>query len=302
MSRVVPRYRLFGLSIESELPLPELVGQQQQQDANGREADISIRLGSAGEGDARGYNLDIDDVARFVIAGGRSITIDPAPGVGEADIRLFLLGSAMGAALHQRGILPLHANAVVVDSKAVAFTGRSGAGKSTLAAWFHDQGHQILADDVCVIRIGSEGHPWAYPGLPRLRLWEDALAASGRDAAHHTPSFHVSGDDRRKFDVRIPAGGIAGEPLPLAALFSLEESDEFAIERLSGSAAVEAISANTYRGQLIAEVGDSAAHLAACVTIARTVPIMRLQRPFDRGKFDAQCREIIDHCLAMPSG
>ena len=58
----------------------------------------------------------------------------------------------MGAALHQRGILPLHANAVEIDHRAVAFMGASGAGKSTLAAWFHDQGYPILADDVCVIR------------------------------------------------------------------------------------------------------------------------------------------------------
>lgn len=294
------RYRLFGLLIESELPLPELAGQQQ--DGAEQEADITIRLGSTGNENGSAFKLDIDGVARFVIAGGRSITVDPAPGAGEADIRLFLLGSAMGAALHQRGILPLHANAVVMDSKAVAFTGRSGAGKSTLAAWFHDQGYQILADDVCVIRIGAEGRPLAYPGLPRLRLWEDALAASGRKAADHTPSFHVSGDERRKYDVRIPVEGIAEEPRPLAALFSLEEGDDFAIERLGGSAAVEAISANTYRGRLIAEVGDPAAHVEACVTIARTVPIMRLQRPFDRDLFDAQCREIIDHCLALPSG
>ena len=79
------------------------------------------------------------------------IVAEPRQGVPDSNVRLFLLGSAMGALLHQRGLLPLHTNAVEVGGRAFAFMGKSGAGKSTLAAWFHDRGFRIVADDVCVV-------------------------------------------------------------------------------------------------------------------------------------------------------
>ena len=127
--------------------------------------------------------LTIPDVARYRIEGGTEIVVDAHPSAPDRNIRLYLLGLAFGALLHQRGLLPLHANAVEVDGKAVAFMGESGAGKSTLAAWFHDRGHRIVADDVCVVGFSKGGQAFAHPGLPRLRLWDEALEASGRSAA-----------------------------------------------------------------------------------------------------------------------
>ena len=295
------RYRLFGLSIESELLLPEMA--REPVDGEGGPPDLSIRLGDTPDGASRGYILNIDEVARFIITDGRSITITPAERAGEREIRLFLLGSAMGAALHQRGILPIHANAVEIDGRAMAFMGPSGAGKSTLAAWFHDQGYRILADDVCVIRADEREGAVAYPGLPRLRLWQDALEASGRATADHVPSFHGSADERQKYDVPIAPAGAASDPLRLAALFVLESGCELSIERLGGSLAVGAISANTYRGRLIQQVGDPKAHFAACIAIARTTPVLKLSRPFDRNRFAAQCAAILDYCRSrLPSG
>src|SRR5687767_37791 len=91
--------------------------------------------------------LRIPEVASYRID-ATSILVSPAPAVPEQNLRLYLLGSAFGALLHQRGLLPLHANAVEIDGKAVAFMGASGEGKSTLAAWFHDRGFNIIADDV----------------------------------------------------------------------------------------------------------------------------------------------------------
>jgi hypothetical protein len=199
----------------------------------------------------------------------------------------------MGIALHQRGLLPLHANAVEIDGSAIAFMGQSGSGKSTLAAWFHDQGFRILADDVCVVRPTADGPPTAYPGLPRLRLWQDALEASGRSVDDHPLSFHLDGDDRRKYDVRIPQDKVSNAPVPLRALFVLEKAEEMAVERMSGAAAVEAISANTYRGGFIPEVGDSAMHLRSCVDVARRVPVFRCKRPFDRESLQNQFREML---------
>ena len=68
--------------------------------------------------------------------GGNRISFSPAAGAEETAVRLYLLGTCMGALLFQRKLLPLHGSAVVINGKAYAFVGDSGAGKSTLAAAF----------------------------------------------------------------------------------------------------------------------------------------------------------------------
>ena len=288
------RYSLFGLCIESEIALPEMRGQPAADPAG--PVDLAVRLGPGGESD--GFAFDVTDIALYTIYGGRLITVTPADDAGEREIRLFLLGSAVGIALHQRGILPLHANAIDIDGSAVAFVGKSGSGKSTLAAWFLDQGHRILADDVCVVRI-EDRVPYAYPGLPRLRLWQDALEASGRSAGDHPLSYHPESDSRRKYDVKVGSEKLASLPLPLRAIFFLEEGAQFAIDRICGAEAVEAISENTYRGEYIPEVGDLTAHFDACVQLARGIPIFRLVRPFDRASFDSAAANILAFCQSI---
>ena len=121
-----------------------------------------------------GALLVVDKTARYFVADGSRIVVQPEEGASSRNVRLFLLGSAFGLLLHQRGLLPLHANAVEIDGRAVAFAGGPGAGKSTLAAWFSDRGFALIADDVAVIDFEGKT-PIIQPGLPRLRLWERAI-------------------------------------------------------------------------------------------------------------------------------
>ena len=53
------------------------------------------------------FLLKLDDIARFLVQHGEEILIQPAAESDEDGIRLFLLGSALGALLHQRGRLIL---------------------------------------------------------------------------------------------------------------------------------------------------------------------------------------------------
>jgi hypothetical protein len=238
-------------------------------------------------------------VGRYLIREGRQIVIDPAPGASERNLRLFLLGSAIGALLHQRGLLPLHANAIDLGRRAVAFSGHSGAGKSTIAAWFHDRGYPILADDVCVIGFDGAGRALAHPGIPRLRLWREALEASGRDTGAYDRSF----DDLDKYDV--PTGTSAQlDPLPLAAIYLLRKADEDggdgAVDRLTGVDAVDTLMSNTYRGAYLRTIGRTAEHLAACLRVVRAVPVFRAQRLWGFERFDEQAQRLHDHAIAQP--
>lgn len=85
--------------------------------------------------------LKVDGVANYWVKEGREIVIEPGPAAEAGDVRVFLLGSAFGALLHQRGLPPFHAGAVAMEGKAVLLAGRSGVGKSTLAAELCRRGH-----------------------------------------------------------------------------------------------------------------------------------------------------------------
>lgn len=296
-------YRLFGLDLRSEIDLDGVASP-----AEAAEPDVDIIIGTIAADEPRpGYSLtpegtllNVTKVGRFLIRDGRQIVIEPAPGATERNLRLFLLGSAIGALLHQRGLMPLHANAIDLGGRAVAFSGHSGAGKSTIAAWFHDRGHRILADDVCVIGFDKGGRALAYPGIPRLRLWREALEASGRD----TENFDRSFDDMDKFDVPTNAGADP-KPLPLAAIYLLrkveEEAGGAAIDRLAGVDAVDALVSNTYRGAYLATIGRTAQHLATCLNVARTVPIFRARRLWGFDRFDDQALQLYDHAQVQPA-
>ena len=289
-------YSLFGLHIRSDLRLPELHAVTLASDPQ-----VNVRLGpvaSAGQVGLvpieKGAQLTIDQIARYAITDGSTITIDREADVPDANVRLYLLGSAMGILLHQRGLLPLHANAVEIDGQAYAFTGASGAGKSTLAAWFHDHGHRIIADDVCAISFDQDQSPFVAPGLPRLRLWREALERSGRDAAAFERSY--AGDDSwDKFDVPLPHGSTIPGPVPLAGIYVLVKGNALEIARLQGIEAIEAMFANTYRGVHVPEFGDVGQHWRSCVRLASHTPTFQLIRPWDLDSLVDDIPKLVSH-------
>jgi hypothetical protein len=294
-------YRLFGLNLASEISLAGVAPPVEAE-----AADVAVVFGQVPPGDyPPGYSatpdgtmLAVTKVGRYLIRDGREIVVEPAEGASERNLRLFLLGSAIGALLHQRGLLPLHANAIDLGGRAVAFSGHSGAGKSTIAAWFHDRGYPILADDVCVVGFDEAGRAIAYPGIPRLRLWREALEASGRDAGAYDRSF----DDMDKYDVPTETGSTQ-EPLPLAAIYLLRKAGEggdAAIERLAGVDAVETLMSNTYRGGYLKTIGRTGEHLAACLRLVRAVPVFRAERLWGFERFDGQARQLHDHAGEQP--
>lgn len=294
-------YKLFGLRLRSEWLLPELsaCGAQEAPDIVivRRAIPPGLPHGPMLQMMDDGVLLTIEGVARYWIAEGASIGVDPETGARDENVRLFLLGSAMGILLHQRGLLPLHANAVEVAGRAIAFVGRSGAGKSTLAGWFHDSGHRVIADDVCVVRFNAAGEPFATAGIPRLRLWKDALLASGRSPDDYRLSY--AGDENyEKYDV--PLGKCEDAPeLRLAAIYQLEEGSEFAISALNGVAAAQTLFANTYRGAFVQLTGKPRDHWDACLRLLARTPVFRVSRSWGLLGLPDETASIIAHAQSL---
>ena len=293
-------YAVFGLRVRSDIALPELHRAEGSADP-----DVTIRQGKIDDANRTAGLHVIDgavlfvapDAARYRIADGSEILVEPNKGAPDRNVRLYLLGSAFGALLHQRGLLPLHANAVEIGGRAFAFMGVQGEGKSTLAAWFHDQGHRVIADDVCVIRLDGD-LPQAVPGLPRLRLWDDAIAQSGRKPAELLRSY-AGDEDWNKFDVPVDPQRSVRDEVPLGAVYLIESGSDFSVERLAGLESAQVLFEHTYRGGYLDAANGQKTHWQATVDLVRKVPVFRLARKRGFDVLDAQAQLIRSHAAAL---
>ncbi|HUP01090.1 MAG TPA: hypothetical protein VM737_06170 [Gemmatimonadota bacterium] len=94
--------------------------------------------------------------------------LDPALGFA---IEIFLLGIVLAYWLERRGSPMLHASAVAIEGRAVAFLATNRAGKSSLAATLMQVGHPLLTDDL--LRLDVNETVAAYPGYPQMRMWPE---------------------------------------------------------------------------------------------------------------------------------
>ena len=121
--------------------------------------------------------LNIPDVAKFLISKGQQIFISKTSENYsiEEPIRTYLLGSAIGALLIQRGILLFHGNSLEKNGRAIICLGDSGVGKSTIAYQLMKDGWNLISDDLVALDLDNN----VLPGIPRIKLWEDAISHFG---------------------------------------------------------------------------------------------------------------------------
>ncbi len=277
----------YGWSIRSALPLPELMAVEAAFTEN--EADVVIRLGKiatapfATNGAARrlqatagGIYLFWQGVGLFLVHGGREMVIDPAPGVTEDTLRLFILSTPLALLLQQRGLAVLHASTAVIAGQAIAFAGEKGAGKSIMAAALHARGHELLADDILAINMLPEC-PLALPGFPYLKLWPDAVAALGY-APEMWPRLHPQAEKR---GCRLTAR-FATASVPLKSIYLLKQGQELKIEPLCPREALLELLPHWYGArfgpELLQELGLST-HFLQCATLVNKINVYRLERP-----------------------
>jgi len=280
------RYSLAGLTIDSELPLPELLPAEAT-----RLADVRVRvccgfqspsiLDDLGDGwwvSPDSVLFEIPGTGRYLVRGGMEILIDPASDANPASLRLFLLGSAFGALFHQRGLLPLHAGGVVTRHGCCAFGGDAGAGKSTLTAHLRARGYRSLADDV--LALDQSGVvPMALPGFPQTKLWADAADKLGVDLVHCEQVDEL----RDKYYVEIERSlSFCDAPQPFWRLYVLAEGDcAPTILQLGHAEAMAELTRNTYRAFLLEPMQRLAAHFAQCANLVGKVGVFRLTRRRD---------------------
>ena len=303
----MPLYRISGLTVAAEMELPGVValsGPPAPEDVEIRNRPVPDELpgvatrGPIWEMDRRRFLLRLPGIGRFLADSGRTLDVEPEHGTHAADSMPFVLGTAFGALLHQRGKFVLHASAVAVDGKAYAFCGRSGIGKSTLAAALCRAGCRFISDDMSAIDLDEFGEPVLWPDGRRLKLFDDSvslcnLGDSRREAVRSRIGKHY---------VEPPSTTVDG-PVPLGAVYILHEpavASPSAIERLSRLDAAQMLLLQTYRRRMVLAMGGAATQVRITGSILRSVPVFQLTRPGDTDGLASAIDQLQAHWRALP--
>lgn len=236
-------YSALGVTYKPE----ELTYESSYTDDSGSPA---LRIWKSGDG--LYLRLAYYDGTQFWLerAGKEIWAIWPEPSTLE-DASSYLLGPVLGVVLRLRGVTCLHASAVALDGRAVAFVGTEGAGKSTTAAAFAREGHGVLSDDVVALCENESGF-LVVPAYPHLCLWPDSVATL-YGSADALPHFST-GWEKHRLSVEDGKIRFEKQSLPLGAIYLLgERRSDLApfVEGIRPQAALLSLVADTFANKIL---------------------------------------------------
>ncbi|MGQ0764483.1 MAG: hypothetical protein ACT4OZ_02340 [Gemmatimonadota bacterium] len=160
-----------------------------------------------------GLRVVFSDSGSFDITNSASVISWVPNGDSNPELaRLDFLGRVLAVALHERGLLSLHASAVEIDGRAIGFVAAKGSGKSTLALALLEHGARLLTDDTLPVDTARAA---ARPGVHSIRVWNDSRER-----------FSGVGEARVGLAEKFTFSGLVGDALcrsqvPLDALYAL---------------------------------------------------------------------------------
>lgn len=259
------RYKAFGRNIISDILIREFI----EASSEGL-PEILIQSGKNALAD---FILSIKSVGTFYISKGSEILYQAEANIHPDVFRLFLLGSAMGALLQQRGLVVLHGNALSWKGDSCEiYVGHSGAGKSTMAAYAWQQGAHILADDICAIEFDEHGCPRVIPSYPQLKLWQNT-ADLLRIETNALP--RVRPEDE-KYALRIEAQ-FCDMLLPLKTIYQIQP-DLKEPQEVRGVAKIRLLMEQSYRAHFLSKMKREQAYIQRLIYLAGRVQIKQLPR------------------------
>jgi hypothetical protein len=281
-------YKAFGLSIHSVIPFQELPVHSSLETRIDIHIDIdpSIERRNDSLESNRLYVVKADfimfqvpNVATFLIENGNTILVSPIEGSNMDQVRLFLLGTCMGAILIQRRILPLHGSAVEINGKAYAIVGESGAGKSTLASALLSKGYKLLSDDIIPVSLDEFKEPIVTPAYPQQKLWQESLDGFGLSSKSYKPIY----DRKTKFAIPV-LSQFSGSSVPLVGIFELvkTETDEARVKPLGKLEVLHTVYHHTYRNPFIDQADLREWHFQMTTQMVHSIEAFRIARPVNR--------------------
>ncbi len=318
-------YSAYGLSLESDSPVPFLVPCDYREppdvrihlhgtvstapiDATERAWYVSESLDATGQpsltiyrsaGDGS-FTLCFVDGVRFVVDARGSVVCARWPRTSSLeDVAIYLAGPVLGFLLRLRGVVSLHASAVAIGDRTVAFVGSAGSGKSTAAAAFATLGFPVLTEDIAVL-VEYDGGYAIRPGYPHVALWPDSASALV-GAPDALPPF-TPGWDKRCLDLTATDGFVRGL-LPLSAIYLLSNRPGSGVPHIATPRRADAVMAllgNIYGNRLFHQE-LRVKELDTVRSLAAAVPVREALRSADLGALTTFCEVIVEDLSSSAS-
>lgn len=286
-------YKVFGLIIQSEIELPELLKAEADS-----EIDIFVKNGDVTEVPSDqadtvhannmalthdSFYQRVPEVVDFFVKhkAKTHITVDVKDLEKMYTVYAYLYGSIFSAALNLNNQFALHASAAVVDGKLNLFCGESGIGKSTLAMRLNNKGYRLFSDDKCVLRKDLEADCFLVePTIQIVRLWDDATEklSSKELLADKSPII----DKANKYQYKIAEEDMMKEPMPISKIYILQNISEdktLKCIELKGMAKLALLHLQAHRRRYINGFGKSEIFWKFLSDIIAEIPVYVVRRP-----------------------
>jgi hypothetical protein len=300
-------YRVYGLTLRANLPIPPLLGAPPELAPDAEivfagDAPSSIspavqtliyphethqggqgyRVNRLPDGGLRLFTRFGGEYFDFVIdAAGSSLRVAWSKETPLDDVIHFLLGIGLGGLLRARSITCLHGSALAVDRNAVLLLGPRGTGKSSTTTALLQEGCRILSDHMAPVKE-VDGRFFVEHGYPRIRLLED-FVESMYGSSDHLPNIWPSRGknslNKHYFDL---GSEFTTETLPIGVIYVLrnrsKEIAEPKITEFNGVEGVINLAANAYVGYMLDAAGRRE-EIARLERIVKSVPVRSVERP-----------------------
>lgn len=283
-------YRLYNLNIKSDFYLSELSHSEYPGLNN---IDVNIICGKCPESISNikvsNYYYTVSDkeaifttneCGKFYIKNGDTIIIEPIEIPNYQHLKSYLLSRSFAILLFQRNTVALHGSSILFDDNIYTFCGRSGAGKSSLSAALTIEGYKMLSDDLSVVEFDNNKKPLIYSGFAQHKLCADTI-----------DYFNISPDSLIKVDHNINKFAIptdncfVNESYPLSIIIEItvdyknENNNLVTITELTGEKKLQAIFRNTFKPEMLSDIGLNIQYLNQCLNIAKNIKVFKLSRP-----------------------
>lgn len=204
---------------------------------------------------------------------------------------IYLLGPILGLLLRLRGTTCLHASAVNMGGRAVAFVGAAGTGKSTTAAAFARQAFAVLSDDIVPV-VEQDDLFLVPPAYSHLCLWPDSVKAlyGSPDAL---PRFHPNWE-KRCLVLGESGTHFENQALPLGAIYILGNrrvNSAPYVEQVRPRHALLSLVAETYANKLL-DRNMRAQEFGVLGRLVASVPVRRVLPHSDASRLRDLCRVV----------
>lgn len=277
-------YKVYGLHVASEIELTELMKAPKEEhiDVHIIKKQVSNYIRQQQNKGIR-YRFEPNDIwyeiknlGIYHIKSGCLIEVDCSDDKDLQDVKAYLLGTAFGCLMVQRQQVAIHGGTIVMNHKAVIFTGDSGAGKSTLTTALRTNGYAFLADDVSAIAYNTFNQITVQPAFPQQKLCKDAMTQMG-----YTPTDYMKIDEERDKYLLPVSQHFINHAVPLGSIveISISSTPNVQLEEVKGTEKLSILLKNIYRSSIWSYLPMPPSYFKQCMAILNQAAIYKLQRP-----------------------